>query len=36
MLLKVAKRAGPNLLLVEEFVARQGDKLRAGMKVRKE
>jgi ferritin len=28
-LLKVAERAGSNVLLVEEFVARHGDKLRA-------
>jgi len=27
----VAQRAGPNALLTEEFVARHGDKLRAGM-----
>src|SRR5919109_2600567 len=29
-LLKVAQRAGANVLLVEEFVARHGDRLRAG------
>jgi len=35
-LLKVAQRAGQNVLLVEEFVARHGDKMRAGMKEEKE
>ncbi len=35
-LLKVAERAGQNVLLVEEFVARHGDRLRAGMKEGKE
>ena len=29
-LLQVARRAGPNVLLLEDFVARQGAKLRAG------
>ena len=34
-LLKVAERAGQNVLLVEEFVARHGDKMRAGIKEEK-
>ena len=35
-LLKVAQRAGQNVLLVEEYVARHGDRLRVGMKEEKE
>ena len=35
-LLKVAQRAGQNVLLVEEYVARHGNNLRVGMKEEKE
>ena len=35
-LLKVAQRAGQNVLLVEEYVARHVDRLRVGMKAEKE